>query len=128
MIQGLLVFVRNKLMQHDMVLKSNFPEVWNALCVLKMVYIDWFMLFLLLFVGFLLIVALHNASDGTYELVVSLIELDDHVVKLRQLTSNDLVSLLQDGQLALLKGFRELTDLLLEQIIDFASLVREHRQ
>ena len=83
MIQGLLVFVRNKLMQHDMVLKSNFPEVWNALCVLKMVYIDWFMLFLLLFVGFLLFVALYNASDGTYELVVSLIELDNHVVKLR---------------------------------------------
>ena len=106
-----------------MVLECNFPEIINALLILEVVHVKGLVLFLLLFVNLLLLSSLNNARDGFDKLVVCLIELDNHVVEFCQLTSNDLVSFLQDRQFALLKGFRELTNLLLEQIIDLTALV-----
>lgn len=115
-------------LEHSVVLDGNGPEVGYTRLGFKVVDIGDLVVFLLFFISHFLLLSLDDARDSSLELGHTLVELDASVIKGSVGTIENLVSLLNQGKLALLESLGELTNLFLEKVVDLAALIREDVQ
>ena len=122
------IFICDHGLKHGMVLDSLCPKVRYAGLVFQVVNIGLFAGLLLLFIGLFLLVSLDDTGNGCLQLSEGRVEVIAKVIELLLSSFEDSVTLLQDGELALLEGLAKFAHFLLKLIVNLATLVGEHIQ
>ena len=111
-----------------MVLDRLCPKVRYAGLVFQVVNIGLFAGLFLFFISLFLLVSLDDTGNGRLQLGEGRVEVIAKVIELLLSSFEDSVTLLQDGELALLEGFAKFAHFLLKLIVNLAALVGEHIQ
>ena len=122
------IFIGDHRLKHRMILDGLSPKVRYAGLVLQVVNIGLFAGLFLFFISLFLLVSLDDTGHRSLQLSEGRIEVITKVIELLFSSLQDGITLLQDGELALLEGFAKFAHFLLKLIVNLAALVREHIQ
>ena len=122
------VLLSDDRLEHGVVLDRLGPEIRHAWRVFQVGYIGGRVSLGLFLISGLLLLCFDDASDCGLALGHRGVELVASVIELGQCTSENLVTLLKDGNFAPLEGLRQFAHFLFEIVIDFAALIGENMQ
>lgn len=122
------IFIGDHRLKHRMILDGLSPKVRYAGLFLQVVNIGLFAGLFLFFISFFLLVSLDDTGHRSLQLSERRIEVITKVIELLFSSFQDGITLLQDGELALLEGLAKFAHFLLKLIVNLTSLVRENIQ